>query len=651
MLATRKILLSTIVLFGLLISSLPSSANQWDKLFDYAKYENVKISPDGKHLAVSLLIESKRGLAFLDRKTMALVGTALFPGRYQTGDYYWVNNERVVIDMVKKDGWRETPVSYGELFAVNLDGSKGSIIYGFQAGTKQVGSRIKKKKSTRGWAKIIDTLPNDDKHILISSTPMTTTPKPPGVYKLNVYSGVMKRRISTAPIPHATFLTDTNGKLKAVVGTDKNDHEQLYIRKNDEWHHVGDNVVGKKVIPVSVSASGKSLFTIDDYQQDLKGLFELNLEDYSYKSVFTDKKVNISGIEMTTDGRSTYAVKLDDGYPSYVILDKKMEEAKVYKNLVKSFPYSEVTITSKTLDGKIYIVQVNSDIVPGRTYLFNLEKNELQFIFQHHDTIKSSELAEIEPIKFKASDGQIINGFFTAAKNKKSDQIAPVVIMVHGGPHGVRDYWSFSRQVQYLALNGYSVLQVNYRGSGGYGRNFELAGHRAWGTISQQDIHEGFQWLVKQNKAQAGKACIMGASFGAYSAIQSTTMYPDSYQCAIGNAGVYDLELMFEEGDIQKYDAGMSYLKRVLGTDKALLKSMSPVNYVDKIKVPLLIAHGEKDERAPFEHAEKLREALDKSNKQYEWVAIDKEGHGFFNPENQKSYMKKVITFLEQHLG
>jgi len=112
-----------------------------------------------------------------------------------------------------------------------------------------------------------------------------------------------------------------------------------------------------------------------------------------------------------------------------------------------------------------------------------------------------------------------------------------------------------------------------------------------------------------------------------------------------------DLELLFEEGDIQQREMGLSYLNRVLGQDEALLKSMSPVNYVEKINAGILLAHGEEDKRAPFEHAEKLSAALDKANKPYEWFAIDKEAHGFFNPENQKAYMRKVVKFLDQHIN
>ncbi|MCP4323802.1 MAG: S9 family peptidase [Alteromonadales bacterium] len=208
----------------------------------------------------------------------------------------------------------------------------------------------------------------------------------------------------------------------------------------------------------------------------------------------------------------------------------------------------------------------------------------------------------------------------------------------------------FTSAINSLLNRGANRRQVNFRGSGGYGSQFEASGYRTWGDQIQQDIQDGYLWLVKQGKAELGNACIMGASFGAYSAVQSAAIYPEIYKCAIANAGIYDLELLYNQGDIKGRRSGLSYLKKVIGTDEQELKSMSPVHYVDKIKVPLLLAHGEDDERAPYEHAESLRKALDEIEGYYEWFVVDKEGHGFYNPENQKAYMKKVVEFLNKNL-
>ncbi len=638
-----------IITLFLLLSSFYSHADSWEHLYDHSTYQNAKLSPDGAFIAAAVMHEKSVILMFLKREDMTMVGSVKLGRNYDVGNYHWVNNERVVINMVKRVPWREEPQYYGELFAVNYDGSKGKLIYGYKAGEKQTGSHLKRKKSTSGWASLIDVLPEDDKYILIESTPMSKTgERLSTALMLNVYTGVTRKPIATSPIPFSQFITDTTGEIRAVVGTDSDANKQLFLRKDGEWEQVPKGTVGDYVSLISVSPSGKYLYTRDNHKQDLFGIFKLNMEDLSYKSIYTDKNVDVSGVELTVDGRTAYAISVDDGYPAYILLNKKLDEAVTFKHLLKLFPYSSISITSHSDDGKFYIVRVSSDTNPGSLHLYDKDKNKLELLFNFKPDVKNSSLRQTEPFQTTATDGTEINGYFTAAKDIEKNTPAPVVVLVHGGPHGARDFWRYSKDVQYLALNGYSVLQVNYRGSSGYGHNFEVSGHQAWGTLIQQDIHDAYQWLIKQNKAS--KACIMGGSFGGYSAIQSAAIYPQTYSCAIANAGVYDLELMFEEGDVQSRASGMSYLKTVLGSNRNKLKSISPVNYVEKIEIPLLLAHGKDDERAPFEHLLRLRKALDKANKPYEWFVIDKEEHGFYNPETKKAYMRKVLSFLDQHL-
>lgn len=642
--------LALVISINLLLTLQFSIANELNTLFDHPKYQNTKISPDGKYLAVSLLREGKYMLAFIDREKMTSVGVANFTGSYEVGDYEWINNERVVMQMVKREPWLEAPQFYGELYAVNYNGKRGEMIYGYRSGQVQTGSRIKKKEGIHGWGYLIDPLLEDDKHILIQSTPMSGDgERLPTALLLNAYNGKIKSRVARSPVPYARFLTDTKGKLKAVAGTNTNNQPELYIRDKSEWLKVPNSKLGSGVVPLAISDSGKHLYTIDNHNQDLKGIFKLNLDTYDYTELFTDKATDITHVEMTSDGRTAMAIRVDEDYPAYIVLNKKHEEAKVYRNILKSFPYNKVEITSSTRTGSHYVVRVSSDVNPGSFFLFDKEENSLKLLFNSLPQLKPTDFVQVEPIKFKASDNTTLHGYFTPAKNTKD--IAPLVVLVHGGPHGVRDYWGFSSYNQFLSHNGYSVLQVNYRGSAGYGNAFKTAGHRKWGTRIQQDILEAYQYLIAQNKAAPNSACIMGASFGGYSAIQSVAAYPDAYKCAVANAGIYDLELMFEEGDIQRRQAGLSYLREVLGTEESILKSMSPVNYVEKIKVPLLLAHGKDDERAPFEHVERLRAALDSSNISYDWFVLDKEEHGFFNPENQRAYMNRVLSFLDKHLG
>ena len=643
-----RIIWSQFILLCCLFMSNAIGQN-WDKLFEPATYQNAKISPDGKYLAVAVRANDKIALIFLDRKTMKNLGSANFAGHSEVGDFYWVNNERVVIKIVQREPWLEKPQFYGELYAVNYDGSYANMIYGYKAGDVQIGTRIHKKKAIRGWGDIIDVLPNDPRQILISSTPQSSTgERTADIYKLDVYTGVIKKKLGQAPIPFANFLTDGEGNIRAVVGTNHNNDRKIYLKNgNNGWKALPNGIVGDRVSPISVSNSGKFLYTIDYSNGNIWGIYKLNLADLSYHEMFTDKVADITDLSMSSDGHEFYAARIDENYPTYILLSQNIE-ASVFKNLLRTFPYSTVLITSKSRDKNFYVVRVASDINPGTFYLYDKKQNKLALLFKLKPKLKSSDFAEMQPIKFPATDGTTLYGYFTPAKNIPKGKLAPTVVLVHGGPHGERDYWRFSSQVQFLALNGYSVLQVNYRGSSGYGQQYETAGFKHWGTLIQQDILDGLHWLIKQHKTN--QACIMGASFGGYSAIESVENYPNDYRCAIANAGVYDLAMLHNNGDVSELSSGRSYLKNVLGTNQQQLALMSPVNHVSKIKVPLLLAHGEHDKRAPFEQVEHLKSALEKANVSYQWFVIENEGHGFYNPDNQKRYMHKVKSFLDKHL-
>ncbi|WP_162533727.1 prolyl oligopeptidase family serine peptidase [Colwellia sp. Arc7-D] len=171
-----------------------------------------------------------------------------------------------------------------------------------------------------------------------------------------------------------------------------------------------------------------------------------------------------------------------------------------------------------------------------------------------------------------------------------------------------------------------------------------------WGDKIQQDIYEAYQWAIAAGLASKDNACIMGGSFGAYSALQSAIEYPKTYRCAIGYAGVYDLNLMFNEGNIKNIYEGKAYLEDTLGYDETIRMKMSPVYHANNIEIPLFIAHGKKDEQVPFEHVARLRAALDEAKKSYTWHKFSRESYGFFDPDNHAEYMKNVLDFLNKNI-
>ncbi|GAA0361921.1 S9 family peptidase [Bowmanella denitrificans] len=620
-----------------------------DFAIDYA-FTDAKLSPDGQLLAVTLVHEGKRQLAVFRTQDRKIVGGARFPGRQEAGEAYWVTDQRLVIKLLESEPWDEEPKFYGQLYAVDYNGKNGELIYGVGAGEMQTGSRLKKKQDTFGWGEIISTLPDDEKHILIASTPMSQGgERKASIHKLNVFNGQLSYPITRSPVSYADFVADGKGHLKLAIGLDDTNNRRTYRYEDDEWTEISADF-GKGFYPLALNEQGDKLYYLDNQGQALKGLFQLDMQSGEKKEVYTDDKVDITSVTYSADGDSIYALRVDPDYPTYVMLGRDNDEVAMYRQFLQTFPGYKVRITSKSKNGKLWMIYTSNDVDAGTYYLYDKEKNSLFSMFANLANLQSEHLSPSEPIEFETSDKLRIPGYLTYPQSRPADQKVPLVVLVHGGPHGVRDYWDFDREVQLLASQGYAVLRVNYRGSGGYGQAFKVAGYQQWGGRILQDIIEGTQWVIGQGRVDSQKVCIMGASFGGYAALQAATLVPDMYRCVIGTVGVYDLPLMFEEGDIPDRSYGESYLQDVLGTDQAKLKAYSPIYNVDKLKAPVLIAHNEKDRRVPIKHAERLRKAMDKAGKTYQWFVKDTETHGFYDQANRTDYFQTVSQFLHRHL-
>ncbi|MCC2608099.1 alpha/beta hydrolase family protein [Planctobacterium marinum] len=621
---------------------------------DFAKdytVSNVKISPDGEHLAVRGIFAGERQLAMLNSQTMEKVGYLKFPEPHQVGEFFWVNNERLLIKVLATSVAQEEPLYYGELYGINVDGSKGDLLYGYRLKGGAGSLKLTVKRKTRGWADLVHILPDDDKHVLISSEPYSDDgSRFATVHKLNVYSGKTSGNLARSPVPGATFFSDSTGAVRFVQGTSESNVSEFY-----QWHDAeedwqlmpqfsGDNAF----FPLAFAGDDQRFFYLSEGDRSSQGIYQWDTKTQTSAHLFTDKDVDITQVMFAKDMSSVYALRVDVSYPEYIIFDSEAQDAAMFRALLGAFQGQNVSVTSRTRDSKLWVLRVSSDVSPGSFYLFDKSKKSLKKVFSMFDAVPADVMSPMEYITFNASDGQKIHGYLTIPA--KSDKPAPLVTLVHGGPHGVRDYWGFDREVQMLANQGYAVLQLNYRGSGGYGTAFQESGYKEWGRRVQQDIIEGTQWALAQPEIDNDRVCIMGASFGGYSAAQAATLAPDLFDCVIATSGVFDLNMMFEEGDIPDQYFGEEFLKMVLGLDKSLLDSFSPAKRAALIKAPVLIAHGEKDRRVPFEQAEAFKAALTQSGKEFQWFVRATETHGFYGEDNRGMYFEKVASFLEQHL-
>ncbi|MBQ4834115.1 S9 family peptidase [Pseudoalteromonas sp. MMG010] len=616
-----------------------------------AEFVSVKISPDGKYLAVIAKPEGKNVLMILDAQKFTVHHTVSFPGNAQVGGYSWVNNKRIVLAKEYLKGWQDHPEYRGELFGVNADGSQSKYLVGYQ-GEMQTGSRIKKATPLNGTSYILDPLINDDRKMLIVTYPWTAANEPhTDVYKVDVYSG-KRKRITRSPTRMARFLTDHEGNVRVAVSTDDYIKSSIYTKELSGGQWVELNLGDLALSNVNLRAfdsTGESVFITASLSGEEEGLYKLNLTTKAFDLIHKEPGVSPKRVWVDEVSKELFAIESELGYPTYAFIDGESHKSDRLKALLQVLQGNQVQLVSSTLDGNMSVIYSSSDSNPGSYYLFNALNNKLNFLFSSRSWLNPEQMAITKPINFKARDGLTIHGYLTIPNNAQEKNL-PLVVMPHGGPHGPRDWWGFDSDAQVLASRGIAVLKVNFRGSGGFGRNFEHAGHLKWGSEIQFDIIDGVKHLIAQGTVNKDNMCIMGASFGGYSALQSSIIEPDMFKCAIGVIGIYDLPLMFKVGDVADRDSGQRYLTQVLGTDEQQLKAFSPSYNIDKLKAPVLIVHGGQDERAPIEQAESLIKALKKQTHPYEYMLLEDEGHGFYNSEHRASYYKKVLSFLEQHM-
>ncbi|MFD0739423.1 alpha/beta hydrolase family protein [Lysobacter koreensis] len=255
----------------------------------------------------------------------------------------------------------------------------------------------------------------------------------------------------------------------------------------------------------------------------------------------------------------------------------------------------------------------------------------------------------MQPIKLQARDDLTLHGYVTFPRGSSGKNL-PTIVMPHGGPFGVQDVWGFDGDVQMLAQAGYAVLQLNFRGSAGYGADYIHAGGRQWGLKMQDDLTDATRWAIQQGIADPKRVCIYGASYGGYASLMGVAKEPGLYQCAVGYVGVYDLPTMHTQGDIQQRGSGETYIKEWIG-EREGLAATSPNRIAERIKVPVFLAAGGEDQRAPIEHSKMMEQALRKAGVPVETLYYDTEGHGFYLDAHQQEYYTRLLAFLSRSLG
>lgn len=636
----RRIFGSLCIVLFLLPSIAQGSTIPLEDFFRHAEFDDVALSPTGQYLAVSVPAGERRNLAVLDvSDPAAITVTAAYElrGRENPINVRWVNEERLIFTTAISVGSLEQPQPTGRIYAMNADGRNQRQLFGTQAGS-----------FVFRYMSVISYLPDEPDWILIEH--WAHDRERPIAERLNVNRG-RTSRVAVSPLNRGNLLADQASEIRFAAGYNDDMEAEFAWRPSVDapWQRFS-NEISTDVVPIAFDDSGQAVY-VRSRAKDHVGLYKIELSTGEITPVLGDQRVEVDRVKMDYSGTRLLGALFMDGYPEWKIIDETAEEVQWLRQLEQSFEEYLVTIYNWTRDGRYAMVGVSGAQAPEEFFILDTQTPELRFLASSRDWIDPTMLQPVHPISYEARDGLTIHGYKTFPAGYEEGDTPPFVVFVHGGPHGPRDRWTYDQWVQLFAHHGFGVLQVNFRGSGGYGAEFERAGYGEWGAAMQDDVTDGTQWLIDQGYASKDRICIAGASYGGYATLAGITREPDMYSCAWAFVGVYSLPLMKQVGDIPETALGRRYLDRVLGTDNDVLAERSPVNHVDVIQTPLFVSHGAEDVRAHVRHYHTLLNSLDEAGIEYESMLVENEGHGFYAVENNVAMMERVLAFMKRHTG
>ena len=558
----------------------------------------------------------------------------------------WVNNSRIMF----RTGGDQLNDMTGAIdsigiYAVNKDGTEPK--------------QLVKPSDAITNSKIISTiplslLPFDPEHILVMRNDRKRYQL--DIYKMNVYTGKFNRQL-LPPGPVVAWGADNDGAVRLAAMQDENslNYETQIMYRDDEdseWREI-DRFEGLQNGwgDIGFTEDNSKIYVTSNLGQDTYSISLFDPETGMMEDLFASEGTDVTSIGFTPTGEAITVLYNDiDTKPKRHYLNKEWEQT--IEGLKAAFDVDYVGIASMSEYAEKMIITIASDTIPGEYYLYDTIKNTVTYLGSTRPWIDPKTMSPMQPVSFEARDGETIYGFLTVPLDSDGKNL-PLIVNPHGGPFGIQDRWGFNPETQYFANQGYAVMQINFRGSGGYGKRYEKIGYKRWGLEMQDDISDGVQWAVNQGIADKDHVCIYGASYGGYATMAGITLTPELYSCAVNYVGIWDLEMLYKQDGRWDDRMGRWFRNHVIDVkeDKEQLRKTSPSYHIDKIKAPLFIVHGRKDYNVRIEQAETLMDALDEKDIPYEVMIKKEEGHGFVLEENRIELYQKMGEFFRENLA
>ncbi|MBQ6772745.1 MAG: S9 family peptidase [Synergistaceae bacterium] len=497
-------------------------------------------------------------------------------------------------------------------------------------------------------AGILDDLEDDPNHMLIDMN--KNNPEVFDIYRCDINTGELVL-IAENPGNITGWMTDHNGKLRCAWETDGVNTSFLYrANESEPFRKLITTNFKEEFAPVLFDYDNKFMYVASNLSHDKTAIYKFDPDENKLLDlIFEHPEVDTGGILHSKKKRIITGVTYTTDKRHYKFFDADREA--LQKTLEEFFPNYEVSIADMDDDERKFIIRTYSDRTRGTYYLYDSKDNSMSKLAELSPWLKEENMAPMKAISFNARDGLLIHGYLTLPVGINPVKL-PLVVIPHGGP-SARDGWGFDSEAQFLANRGIAVLQVNYRGSTGYGKNFWQAGFKQWGRKMQDDITDGVLWAVSQDIADKNKLAIYGGSYGGYAALAGAVFTPDLYACAVSYVGPSNIFTLLESiPPYWKPFLEMEY--EMIGDpskDKALLEEVSPVFHADKINIPLFVAQGANDPRVNKAESDQIVEAVRKAGKDVVYLVKDNEGHGFSNEENRFDFYRQLEEFFRKHLG
>ncbi len=600
--------------------------------------KQLKLSPNGKSLA---FIREHQGQTLIGVADLVNGGSNYIVRtdnqKFKIGWFRWANDQTLLISSdypVSRRG-----VKYTETRLMKI---------GIEAGAEIEPVVVTKKNEhvSQFQDNIIDILPNEPNHFLMALD--LKSPNYPSVYKIDLNSKRIRKLIYSSKSNIRDWLTDRQHRVRLGIGRDETSiFFRLYDLQTEEWRNIWHYEIfdAPDISPLGFGLNPNELYIRADHNGRY-AIFKVDLLDpkLSRELVFSDPDYDVEGSliysRKTNDVIGVYHGEADD---SKVYFDKSY--ASFQKALNKAIPDSYNNISSFSSDENKYILFSSNWQTPGAYYIGDRTKGTLDFVSEQYPLLREVELSTKQKIVYKAKDGTEIEAYVTLPMKNVKDLNAAIVIP-HGGPMA-RNYSGFDWFSQFFASRGYTIIEPNFRGSSGYGFEFEMASIKNWGGVMQDDLADAAMWLVDQQKIDKNKICIVGASYGGYAAMMAAVKQQDVFKCAASFAGVSDLELLLVKA--RKF-TNYKVVKKQIGSDSDFLEKASPINYVKKINTPLLLIHGENDRVVDVTHSRNMFDELEDEGKLVEYVELTDGNHYLEIEKNRLLTLSKIEAFLQRYL-